>query len=241
MAYGTVKVDSIVTSTKTVTVDNVAVKGAIVNADINASAAIAYAKLALTNGIVNADISSSAAIAYAKLALTNGIVNADINASAAIADSKLATISTAGKVSNSATTATSANTASAIVARDASGNFTAGAITATGTISDASGNLRTLPQNSQTSSYTLAASDTGKHISITTGGISVPADAFSIGNVTTIFNNSSSSQTITQLSGVTLRKAGSADTGNRTLDQYGIATILCVASNTFAISGVGLN
>ena len=47
-----------------------------------------------------------------------------------IADTKLSTISTAGKVSNSATTATSANTASAIVARDASGNFTAGTITA---------------------------------------------------------------------------------------------------------------
>jgi hypothetical protein len=58
------------------------------------------------------------------------IVNADINASAAIVDTKLATISTAGKVSNSATTATSANTASAIVARDGSGNFTAGTITA---------------------------------------------------------------------------------------------------------------
>lgn len=59
------------------------------------------------------------------------IVNADINASAAIADTKLATISTSGKVANSATTATSANTASAIVARDASGNFSAGTITAT--------------------------------------------------------------------------------------------------------------
>lgn len=47
-----------------------------------------------------------------------------------IADSKLSTISTAGKVSNSATTATELNTASAIVARDASGNFTAGTITA---------------------------------------------------------------------------------------------------------------
>jgi hypothetical protein len=58
------------------------------------------------------------------------IVNGDINASAAIADTKLATISSAGKVSNSATTATDANTASAIVARDASGNFTAGTITA---------------------------------------------------------------------------------------------------------------
>jgi hypothetical protein len=58
------------------------------------------------------------------------IDNADINASAGIVDTKLATISTAGKVSNSATTATNANTASAIVARDGSGNFTANTITA---------------------------------------------------------------------------------------------------------------
>ena len=48
----------------------------------------------------------------------------------AIVDTKLATISTAGKVANSATTATSANTANTIVARDASGNFSAGTITA---------------------------------------------------------------------------------------------------------------
>jgi hypothetical protein len=48
-----------------------------------------------------------------------------------IADSKLATISTSGKVSNSATTATANNTANAIVTRDASGNFEAGTITAT--------------------------------------------------------------------------------------------------------------
>jgi hypothetical protein len=59
------------------------------------------------------------------------IVDADINASAGIVDTKLATISTALKVSNSATTATNANTPSAIVARDASGNFSAGTITAT--------------------------------------------------------------------------------------------------------------
>ena len=57
------------------------------------------------------------------LVLSGTIVNADINASAAIVDTKLATIATAGKVSNSATTATDANTASAIVARSAAGNF----------------------------------------------------------------------------------------------------------------------
>jgi len=61
--------------------------------------------------------------------ITN-IDNNDIKAGAGIVDTKLATISTAGKVSNSATTATDANTASAIVARDASGNFSAGTITA---------------------------------------------------------------------------------------------------------------
>ena len=57
------------------------------------------------------------------LVLSGTIVNADINASAAIVDTKLDTIATAGKVSNSATTATDANTASAIVARSAAGNF----------------------------------------------------------------------------------------------------------------------
>lgn len=72
------------------------------------------------------------------------IVNADINSAAAIADTKLATISTAGKVANSATTATSSNTANAIVTRDASGNFSAGTVTAalSGTVSS-SGEIAT--------------------------------------------------------------------------------------------------
>lgn len=111
--------------------------GNIVNADINASAAIVYSKLSLTGSILNADINASAAIVYSKLSLSNSIVNADINSAAAIVDSKLATISTAGKVSNSATTAVSTNTASTIVLRDGSGNFVAGTITAalTGTAS----------------------------------------------------------------------------------------------------------
>ena len=61
---------------------------------------------------------------------TSLIVNADISSSAAITDNKLATISSSGKVANSATTATNLDTASTIVARDASGNFSAGTITA---------------------------------------------------------------------------------------------------------------
>jgi hypothetical protein len=66
--------------------------GAIVNADVNAAAAIAYSKLALTNSLLNADVNAAAAIAYSKLNLTGSILNADVNASAAIALSKLAAL-----------------------------------------------------------------------------------------------------------------------------------------------------
>ena len=107
-------------------------------------------------------------------------------------------------------------------------------------ISDGIGNVRNVPQNSQTGAYVLVAGDNGKHISITTGGVTVPSGIFSTGQTVSIFNNSGSNQTITQGSSVTLRQAGTASTGNRTLAQYGICTVLCVASNTFVINGTGL-
>lgn len=86
----------------------------------------AHALTVTTTGTTN----STLPVGTKTLVASGDIVNADLAAGAAIVDTKLATISTAGKVSNSATTATDANTASAIVARDGSGNFTAGTITA---------------------------------------------------------------------------------------------------------------
>lgn len=73
----------------------------------------------------------------AGIVLTSG--SGVLSSTATIADSYLATISTAGKVLNSATTAATANGASTIVSRDASGNFAAGTITAnlTGTAANA--------------------------------------------------------------------------------------------------------
>jgi len=129
---------------------------------------------------------------------------------------------------------------------DSSGNVGIGTsspankLDVSGSISDSIGNVRSIPQNSQTGAYVLVATDNGKHISITTGGVTVPASVFSAGQVVSVYNNSGSSQTITQGATVTLRQAGTANTGNRTLAQYGLCTILCVASNTFVISGSGL-
>jgi len=82
----------------------------------------------LSSGTVNtARVAGSYTGITAVGTLTAGAISTGFTA---IADTFLATISTASKVSNSATTATNANTASAIVARDASGNFTAGTVTA---------------------------------------------------------------------------------------------------------------
>jgi hypothetical protein len=198
--------------------------GAVINADISASAAIAFSKLAALNsgsilvgssGNVATAVTPSGDVTISNTGVTaisaGVIVNADINASAAIAGSKI------------------------------SPDFGAQNVTTTGTVSDGKGNLRSIPQNAKTSAYTLIAADAGKHISITTGGVTVPASIFSIGDAVTIYNNSGSSQTITQGSSVTLREGGTANTGNRTLAQYGLATLLCVAADTFVITGAGVS
>src|SRR2546428_8489714 len=56
----------------------------------------------------------------------------------AVTDAKVGTLSTAGKVANSATTATPSNVANAIVVRDGAGGFAAGALTLSGKIDQTS-------------------------------------------------------------------------------------------------------
>ena len=67
----------------------------------------------------------------------------------------------------------------------------------------------------------------------------MPAIFYS-GNAVSVYNNSSANVTITQNTSVTLNWAGTANTGNRILQQKGFATIICVAANTFVVSGAGM-
>jgi hypothetical protein len=113
-------------------------------------------------------------------------------------------------------------------------------VDASGILRDAAGNVRDIVSNGQAGAYVLVVGDNGKMINITTGGVTVNSGIFSAGNNITVYNNSASAQTITQGGSVTLRLAGTATTGNRTLAQRGICTIVCVASNEFVISGAGL-
>jgi len=132
--------------------------GTIVNDDLSVSAAIAYSKLALTGSILNADINASAAIAISKLAastisgvsLGNNLSNLSIGAY----------LTQNGQTYNGSTTKTvavdadTANTASKVVARDGSGNFSAGTITATlsGTATNAT-NINVADESSDTTCF----------------------------------------------------------------------------------------
>jgi hypothetical protein len=121
------------------------------------------------------------------------------------------------------------------------GNFAivSGATVTGAVVNDNIGNVRNIPQNSQTTSYTLVSGDAGKHV-FTTSGVTVPSGVFVIGQAVTIYNNTTGNLTITQGTNVTLRQAGASGTGNRTLAQRGLATVLCVSGSSgteFVIAG----
>jgi hypothetical protein len=121
---------------------------------------------------------------------------------------------------------------------NATGTFS-GTLTTTGSIIDSKGDVRDIPINNQIVPYAITGSDTGKTISTNTT-IFVPNAVFNSGNTVTVFNNSAIAITITQNSSVTMYLSGTGNTGNRTLSQRGLATILCYAANTFVITGTGL-
>jgi hypothetical protein len=85
----------------------------------------------------------------------------------------------------------------------------------------------------------VVSSDKGKYITATTTVTLDSNTGFVSGDPVTIYNNSASNITVTA-TGVTLRLAGSATTGSRTIAQRGLATILCVGTNDYVIGGAGV-
>ena len=113
-------------------------------------------------------------------------------------------------------------------------------LTASGTVSDGGGNIRAITSNSKSSAYDLTADDVGELIN-TTAGVTVVSGVFSAGDAVTIYNGTTGDIIITQGTSVTMYLAGSSTTGDRTLAQKGVATVLCVGTDTFTILGGGLS
>jgi hypothetical protein len=150
--------------------------------------------------------------------------------------------------SYNASTPTTISIDSSVVTLSGSQTLTNKIVTSLGnssTVLDSSGNpwqfgFRNMPQSS-TSSGNLALGDSGKHVYVSSG-VTVPPNStvpFEIGTVVTIISNATAF-TITQGSGVTLKWANSASTGNRSLASNGVATLLKVATDTWYIFGLGL-
>ena len=113
------------------------------------------------------------------------------------------------------------------------------------TVKDSAGNLygfgfRTMPQSSNVSG-TLVLSDSAKHLYLT-GNVTVPPNssvAFDIGTVVSVVSNATA-LVIQAGSGVTLKLANSASTGNRSVASNGVATMLKVATDTWYVYGFGV-
>lgn len=111
------------------------------------------------------------------------------------------------------------------------GSFSGGTITGSSFDGPAEHSTRT--------SGTLAAGDMNTTISAT-GGITINNSIGSQGDIVIVYNNSAANITITQGTGVTLRLAGSATTGNRTIAQRGIACIYYHSASDVAVGGTGV-
>lgn len=125
--------------------------------------------------------------------------------------------------------------------------FTAGTVP---TLLDANSNdvsgYRGLPQNQQNTSYTLVLTDQDKMIySANTGAqtITIPTNAsvaFPVKTTIVLINDGTTAITISTTS-ITLKQAGTTNTGNRTLGTNGVATLIKVATDSWYISGAGIS
>lgn len=113
-------------------------------------------------------------------------------------------------------------------------------ISVSGSVSDATGNVRTLPVNAQSVNYVLAASDAGGIVNLTGGSsVTINAAVFTTGQACTIINTTGATATITQGT-ATVVQAGTGTTGSRSLANYGIATVVNYSGSNFLISGTGV-
>lgn len=92
---------------------------------------------------------------------------------------------------------------------------------------------RSYPQSLNT---TAAAADVGKHLFVS-ATTTIPSGVFVAGNELLVVNSSASTITLTQGAGTTLRLGGTATTGSRTIAAYGVASVLCVGTEIFYVTG----
>ena len=108
---------------------------------------------------------------------------------------------------------------------------------------------QTIPQNAQSTNYTLQLTDAGKHIYYTQSSnttLYIPTTsnvAFANGSTIMIVSRTSSNAniTVTPNTGVSMYLAGNTTSDSRNVTTYGMATLIQVAANTWFINGTGVS
>ena len=103
------------------------------------------------------------------------------------------------------------------------------------------GGLINLSFNAQTgTTYTLVAGDSGKLVTLANGSpitLTIPPSVFAVGEQINIAQIGLGQVTFAQGAGVTINSAGASPTAPKITKQYGGATAICTASNTFLVIG----
>ena len=142
----------------------------------------------------------------------DAVVNASVDASAAIAGTKI------------------------------SPDFGSQAIATTSSITGGTlvGTHGRAPTNTQGGTYTLVAGDAGKVVKAA-GNVTLDQNVFADGDILIVYNSTAGDITLIQGTSVTLRLAGDAGTGTRTIAQKGLCTVLNVAANEAVAGGAGVS
>lgn len=117
------------------------------------------------------------------------------------------------------------------------GSKGAGTVNATGVYVNGA-SLKTLPK-SATTSGTLTAAEVGGVVPAS-GGVTINNSVFAAGDTFSVYNDSASSITLTQGSGVTMRLSGTSTTGSRSLAARGIATLWFNSASEVIVTGSGV-
>ena len=143
-------------------------------------------------------------------------------------------------------TGVTASTGTGSVVLSASPTFTGTPLAPTAAAKDATTQIATtafadrlLSFLTSTTTGTAVLSDRGCLLPLTSG-ITIPSGVFAANDAFTIFNNSASSFSVTQGSGLTMYFAGPATTGTRTFAARGLCTVIFISSSVCVISGAGL-
>lgn len=114
-------------------------------------------------------------------------------------------------------------------------------------LSITSAGFRGIPINTQDADYTLVIGDAGKmirHTDTTARAYTIPPNssvAFPVGTTVAVRNVGTGAVTLTQGAGVSIRIAGASTTGNKTVAQWGLCTIVKEDTDVWVATGTGVS